>query len=79
MICVNSYIKKRFLPLFSEAALAFFSAIVVDAFLLGLELLLASLQPFITWCLCFSPFGFQWLFEDFMRWKWKWLLEGEKN
>ena len=77
-MCVSSYIKKRFLPLIFEGALAFFSAVAIDALLLGPALLLASLQPFIVWVLCFAPFTFQWLSEDYQKHKWKWLLEGEK-
>jgi hypothetical protein len=42
--------------------------------LIGPAFLFASLQPFLFWVLCFTPFGFQWLFEDYQRWKWKWLF-----
>jgi hypothetical protein len=75
-MCVSSYIKNRFLPLISQAALAFFSAIAINALLLGPDLLITSLQPFIVWVLCFAPFTFGWLFEDYVKWKWKWLLNG---
>jgi hypothetical protein len=75
-MCVISYIKNRFLPLLSEVLLAFFSAIAIDAFLLGPDLLLVSLQPFLLWVLCFAPFGLQWLSEDYQKHKWNFLLEG---
>jgi hypothetical protein len=74
----NSYVKKRFLPLLSEVTLPFILAIVTYIFLFGFDLLIASLQQFTVYLLCFAPFAFQWLSEDYQKHKWKWLLEGEK-